>query len=98
MPSALSDNVVTTAAALLIGNELLSGKVREANLFELARTLRGLGVKLETRFCERAKGDVPDTWADTSRARGELDYDPRVDLEDGLGREIDWYRNVYENK
>jgi molybdenum cofactor synthesis domain-containing protein len=35
-----------TAAALLIGNELLSGKVVEANLVELARTLRSLGVKL----------------------------------------------------
>jgi molybdenum cofactor synthesis domain-containing protein len=38
--------VVNTAAALLIGNELLSGKVREANLFELAHTLRALGVQL----------------------------------------------------
>jgi molybdenum cofactor synthesis domain-containing protein len=35
------------AAALLIGNELLSGKVHEANLIELARTLRALGVRLE---------------------------------------------------
>ena len=39
--------VVTNATVLLIGNELLSGKVREANLVELARTLRDLGVKLE---------------------------------------------------
>jgi molybdenum cofactor synthesis domain-containing protein len=38
--------VVTTAAALLIGNELLSGKVHESNLVELARTLRVLGVAL----------------------------------------------------
>jgi molybdenum cofactor synthesis domain-containing protein len=38
--------VVSTAAALLIGNELLSGKVHEANLVELAKTLRGLGVAL----------------------------------------------------
>lgn len=35
------------AAALLIGNELLSGKVHEANLLALARTLRALGVRLE---------------------------------------------------
>jgi molybdenum cofactor synthesis domain-containing protein len=35
-----------TAAALIIGNELLSGKVEEANLPLLARTLRGLGVEL----------------------------------------------------
>jgi len=35
-----------TAAALLIGNELLTGKIAEANLVELARTLRSLGVSL----------------------------------------------------
>ena len=36
-----------TAAALVIGNEILSGKVEEANVGVLARTLRGLGVPLE---------------------------------------------------
>ncbi|HEX7666462.1 MAG TPA: molybdopterin-binding protein [Polyangiaceae bacterium] len=35
-----------TAAALIIGNELLSGKIEEANLPLLARTLRGLGIQL----------------------------------------------------
>jgi molybdenum cofactor synthesis domain-containing protein len=39
--------VAETAAALLVGNELLSGKVTDANLFELARTLRALGIRLE---------------------------------------------------
>lgn len=36
-----------TAALLLIGNELLSGKVEEANLAVLARVLRDLGVELQ---------------------------------------------------
>jgi molybdopterin-biosynthesis enzyme MoeA-like protein len=35
-----------TAAALIIGNELLSGKIAEANLVVLARTLRPLGILL----------------------------------------------------
>jgi molybdopterin-biosynthesis enzyme MoeA-like protein len=34
------------AAALIVGNEILNGKVAEANLVELARTLRPLGVRL----------------------------------------------------
>ena len=41
------EQTARTAAALLVGNELLSGKVHEANLVNLARTLRALGVKLE---------------------------------------------------
>ncbi len=35
-----------TAAALVIGNEILSGKVEEANVAALARALRGTGVLL----------------------------------------------------
>ena len=35
-----------TAAALIIGNELLSGKIAEQNLVVLARTLRPLGILL----------------------------------------------------
>ncbi len=35
-----------TAAALIIGNELLSGKIAEGNLVVLARTLRPLGIQL----------------------------------------------------
>ncbi len=35
-----------TAAGLIIGDEILSGKIREANVFELARVLRNRGVEL----------------------------------------------------
>ncbi len=38
--------IVHTAAALIIGNELLSGKVADANLVVLARALRAVGVEL----------------------------------------------------
>lgn len=36
-----------SAAALIIGNEILSGKVREANVSELSRALFSIGVRLE---------------------------------------------------
>lgn len=37
---------IASAAAVIIGNELLSGKVEEMNLPELARLLRRLGIRL----------------------------------------------------
>lgn len=49
--------VVETAAFLAIGNELLSGKVVEANLAPLAVTLRALGIQLST--AEILLDDVP---------------------------------------
>lgn len=42
----MSREVAQRAAALIIGNELLSGKIRDENLGALAQTLRGLGIQL----------------------------------------------------
>jgi molybdenum cofactor synthesis domain-containing protein len=43
----MTQSVVRTAAALVIGNEILSGKVADANVSELAKLLRALGIRLE---------------------------------------------------
>lgn len=37
-------------------------------------------------------GDVEQTWADISRAGAELGYKPKVGLEEGLRRFVDWFR------
>jgi molybdenum cofactor synthesis domain-containing protein len=50
--------IVRTAAALLIGNELLSGKTVEANLNALAKTLRSLGIRLSRVVMVEDERDV----------------------------------------
>ena len=37
-------------------------------------------------------GDVPDTYADISRARAEIGYDPRTPIDRGVALFVDWYR------
>lgn len=54
-----------TAAALIIGTELLSGKIADQNLYVLARTLRSLGVVLRRVVMVL---DDADTIADEVRA------------------------------
>lgn len=39
-------------------------------------------------------GDVPVTFADISRARRELGYDPRTKIADGIPRFVEWFRSV----
>jgi UDP-glucose 4-epimerase len=48
------------------------------------------GRNLRVEHGPRQSGDVRDTYADTSRAREELEYAPKVDLEAGLRDEIQW--------
>jgi UDP-glucuronate 4-epimerase len=39
-------------------------------------------------------GDVPITYADVTRAAAELSYAPRVPIEEGVVRFVDWYRKA----
>lgn len=37
-------------------------------------------------------GDVPITYADISKARAELGYNPQVDIEEGITRFVEWFK------
>jgi len=53
---------------------------------------RVTGRPVEVEHVGEQRGDVRHTWADTTRARDELGFRPRVALEDGLAREAAWMR------
>ena len=40
-------------------------------------------------------GDVPLTWADISKARAELGYEPRTDFPSGIAQFVGWYRERF---
>jgi nucleoside-diphosphate-sugar epimerase len=61
----------------------------------MATIARITGRPLDVRRESRQKGDVRDTAADCSRARRELEFRPRVDLEAGLRHEWEWIREFY---
>ena len=41
------------------------------------------------------KGDVKKTLSDLTRSKKELNYNPRVKIEEGIDRYIKWYRKYY---
>ena len=45
---------------------------------------------MDQRRQDKQKGDVRHTYADTTRAREDLGFDPKVKLEEGLKREAEW--------
>ena len=47
-----------------------------------------LGRPVEKRFLPPRAGDIRDSWADLSKARRILGYEPEVDLRDGLARTV----------
>jgi UDP-glucuronate 4-epimerase len=79
-------------------------RIRGYQILNLGRcevvTLRELVGHIERKLGKRARittqseqpGDVRTTCADLTRARQVLGYEPRVGIEEGIGRFVDWYR------
>ncbi len=54
-----------------------------------------LGKKAQLIEKPMQPGDVPETFADISRAREELGFAPQVPVEEGVKRFVEWYREYY---
>ncbi|MDN5215769.1 SDR family oxidoreductase [Fulvivirgaceae bacterium BMA12] len=54
------------------------------------------GVKFEAVYGPERAGDVRDSLADISKARRDFDYDPAVDIKQGLEITLDWFKNSRE--
>lgn len=68
------------------------GNDRPEPLMDMIRiTEQGIGREAEKTFEPMQKGDLEKTWADIDRARAELDYSPKVGLQDGLNQFTDWF-------
>lgn len=55
---------------------------------------RATGIRATRTYLPPEPGDVPVTCAEISRARAEIGYAPKVGVEEGIGRFVDWYRNT----
>jgi UDP-glucose 4-epimerase len=58
---------------------------------DLIKTIEGvLQKKARVRLVEKQKGDVRDTWADVSKAKKVLTWQPGVNIEEGVKRFVEW--------
>ena len=63
-----------------------------AEVVELIRKITGRPLRMERLEVQR--GDLRNTYADTSRARTDLGFSPTVTLEEGLRAQYDWLMDV----
>jgi len=69
------------------------GSDRPVRLMDLLRTVERLvGKEARIEFRPAHPADVPATWADITRAREVLGWEPRTSYEQGVGAVVDWYR------
>jgi UDP-glucuronate 4-epimerase len=77
------------------GFEIINlGESRTVELRELVRLIeKAAGKTARVRQLPAQPGDVPITYADIAKARRLLGYNPQVNIEDGIERFVDWFRN-----
>lgn len=55
-----------------------------------------LGKKAKKRYLPIQKGDVPETFADINHSRERLNFEPKIGIEVGIKRFIEWYLWYYK--
>jgi UDP-glucose 4-epimerase len=94
----VSDIVAATRAAAVSGQPGSVYNVGGGERVELNHVLRLIeeisGQTLQIHREEAQKGDMRDTFADTTAARRDLGFESCVRLADGLAREWDWLRGT----
>lgn len=77
------------------GNVYNVGTGNSITVLDLIAALNKLlGTDLKPHFAPPRAGDVRFSRADISRTRRDLGYNPEVNFHDGLGRTLQWYREV----
>jgi len=88
-------NLLAATSPQVVGRIVNVANGRATSLLELMEYLNQLlGTDVEPLHEPPRIGDVRDSMADISLARRLLNYEPLVDLEEGLRRSIEYYRSI----
>ena len=86
--------VVNNAAPTQLFN---IGNGSPVNLLDFIELLeKKLGLKAEKNMLPMQPGDVERTWADVDDLYDYIGYRPKVDVEEGIEKFVDWYRSYYQ--
>jgi UDP-glucose 4-epimerase len=90
----LCDCIHRAATADGIGGEVFQVAIgAETAILDLAELVKKVtGAESEISFEPKRAGEIYKSWADISKARRVLGFDPQIDLEEGITRTVDWYR------
>jgi UDP-glucuronate 4-epimerase len=73
------------------------GNNKPENLLKFIEILeKKIGKKANKKMLPMQSGDMENTYADISKSKKLLGFQPKIDIEDGLGKFIEWYKNYYD--
>ncbi|WP_332694676.1 NAD-dependent epimerase/dehydratase family protein [Halalkalibacter lacteus] len=97
----IRDCAVATASVIhakgVVGETINIGGKERASVLDVIHLLENLvNEKANLKFVSKAIGEPKHTWADISKAEMFLNYQPTVDLNSGLEKEIKYLQTIYK--
>ncbi len=94
IPDTKNNDLNTAASAPYRIFNIGNGKPIE--LMDFIKILeRNLGIEANKEFTDMQKGDVVETFADTSALQKWINYSPKTNIEEGIEKFVRWYREFY---
>ena len=92
----LCDGIIAAVTADDIGGEIFQlGTSVETSVVELARLIQEVtGAEVDIDYEERRAGEVYKSRVDISKAQRLLDFQPAIELREGLALTAEWYRKT----
>lgn len=92
----ITDGVIR-AIDKCVGFEVINlARGKAVSLMEFIGAIeKSLGMKAEMNMLGMQKGDVHMTYADITKARKLLGYEPKMDLQEGVDDFVSWYKEFY---
>nr|WGE06249.1 GDP-mannose 4,6-dehydratase [Bacillus subtilis] len=83
----------------LIGETVNIGGAERASVLKVVSLIEDIsGRKATLHFSDKIAGEPSNTWADISKAKQLLHYDPATSLKDGLTNEIAYLSSLYQGE
>jgi UDP-glucuronate 4-epimerase len=57
---------------------------------------KALNKKANKEFLPIQAGDVPDTWANVDDLVKDFDYQPKVEIDEGIENFVNWFKDYYK--
>ena len=82
---------------ILLNSMLNIGNNKSVELNRFIKIIEELvGKKANKKFLEMQPGDVYETYADIDQIKKEFNFSPKTDINEGLKKFVDWYKNYYK--
>ncbi len=88
-----NDNISNVAPFRIVN----IGNSNKVNLLDFIEAIENeLSIKAIRNYLPIQKGDVPATWADASLLKNLTGFQPNTDIDYGISKFIEWFREYYE--